>query len=61
MTKAATQKEDDHYFDDNGDKHNKFKKNGKLTTSFYESELGRMQEELVKLQYWVRKRGSKSP
>ncbi len=32
----------------------RYKKNGKLRNSFYEKELLRLQEELVKLQYWVR-------
>jgi len=32
----------------------RYKKNGKLRTDFYEKELQRLQEELVKLQYWVR-------
>jgi len=35
----------------------KYKKNGKLRNSFYESELTRLQEELVKLQYWVKEKG----
>jgi polyphosphate kinase len=34
-----------------------YKKNGKLKTKFYEAELMRLQEELVKLQYWARDRG----
>lgn len=33
------------------------KKNGKLKNEFYEEELLRLQEELVKLQYWVREQG----
>ncbi|MEM7118408.1 MAG: polyphosphate kinase 2 [Chloroflexota bacterium] len=37
----------------------KYKSNGKLTNQFYEAELARMQEELVKLQYWVREKGLK--
>ena len=32
----------------------RYKKNGKLRSNFYEKELQRLQEELVKLQYWVR-------
>ena len=35
----------------------KYRKNGRLTTEFYEHELGRLQEELVKLQYWVKEKG----
>lgn len=34
-----------------------YKKNGRMKTKFYEKELARLQEELVKLQYWVRDRG----
>ncbi|MGC2241335.1 MAG: polyphosphate kinase 2 [Acidimicrobiia bacterium] len=30
---------------------------GRLKKSFYEAELGRLQEEFVKLQYWVEERG----
>ena len=33
-----------------------YKKSGKLKRKVYESELVRLQEELVKLQYWVRER-----
>jgi polyphosphate kinase 2 (PPK2 family) len=33
------------------------KKNGKLKPDFYEGELLRLQEELVKLQYWVKEKG----
>ena len=36
-----------------------YKKNGKLKKKFYESELERLQAELVKLQYWVRQEGLK--
>ena len=32
----------------------RYKKSGKLRRSFYDSELLRLQEELVKMQYWVR-------
>lgn len=32
----------------------KYRKNGKLRTSYYEHELLMLQEELVKLQYWVK-------
>ncbi|MDT8307606.1 MAG: polyphosphate kinase 2 [Anaerolineae bacterium] len=34
-----------------------YKKNGKLKKKFYEAELLRLQEELVKLQYWARDTG----
>lgn len=32
-------------------------KSGKLKTKFYEKELTRLQEELIKLQYWVQEKG----
>ena len=35
----------------------KYRKNGKLQNDFYESELLRLQEELVKIQYWVKETG----
>ena len=35
----------------------KYKKNGKLTNSYYFHELDKLQENLVKLQYWVRENG----
>jgi len=34
-----------------------YKANGKLKTQYYERELMRLQEELVKLQYWVSEQG----
>ena len=34
-----------------------YKTNGKLKTGYYENELTRLQEELVKLQYWVAEKG----
>jgi polyphosphate kinase 2 (PPK2 family) len=36
-----------------------YRKNGRLKNSFYESELARLQEELVKLRYWVKEKGLK--
>ncbi|WP_420627663.1 polyphosphate kinase 2 [Candidatus Leptofilum sp.] len=33
------------------------RKNGKLKTAYYEKELARLQEELIKLQYWVQEKG----
>lgn len=36
---------------------NILRKNGKLKTQFYEKELVRLQEELIKLQYWVQEKG----
>ncbi|GAB4580939.1 MAG: polyphosphate kinase 2 [Anaerolineales bacterium] len=38
-------------------KDKRHKKNGKLKNDFYEEELVRLQEELVKLQYWVKEKG----
>jgi len=37
----------------------KYKKSGKLRKDFYEGELSRLQEELVKLQHWVQNKGLK--
>lgn len=37
-------------------KDKRYKKSGKLKNSFYEAELARLQEELVKLQYWVKEK-----
>ena len=34
-----------------------YKKNGKLKSNFYESEMLRLQEEMVKIQYWVKEKG----
>jgi polyphosphate kinase 2 len=49
---------DTRYLDEQSDKwRKKYKKNGKLTTGFYEHELFQLQEELVKLQYWVKEKG----
>ena len=53
-------REDDenYYFDEDRQKmRRKYKKNGKLTDGFYMQELTKLQEELVKLQYWVREKG----
>jgi polyphosphate kinase 2 len=38
----------------------RYKKNGKLRNSYYEKELLELQEELVKLQYWVRTKNLKA-
>lgn len=35
----------------------KYNKKGKLDNAYYEKELARLQEELVKLQYWVKEQG----
>ncbi len=52
---------DTRYLDEQSDRwHKKYKKNGKLTTGFYEHELLRLQEELVKLQYWVKEKGRRA-
>ena len=38
----------------------RYKKNGKLRNTYYEKELLELQEELVKLQYWVRTKNLKA-
>ncbi|MDX1414200.1 MAG: polyphosphate kinase 2 [Candidatus Promineifilaceae bacterium] len=38
-------------------KDKRYTKKGKLKNSFYELELARLQEEMVKLQYWVKEKG----
>ena len=48
---------DKRFYNAKGVLHNKHKKNGRLTNYFYEHELSRLQEELVKLQYWVVEKG----
>jgi polyphosphate kinase 2 len=35
----------------------KYRKNGKLTNGYYLNELVKLQEEMVKLQYWVKEKG----
>ena len=51
-------KEHDAFVSDvNGKKIKKYKKNGKLATAYYEMELARLQEELVKLQFWAKEKG----
>jgi polyphosphate kinase 2 len=51
---------EDKYYDELGGKwKKKFKKNGKLTESYYLHELFHLQEELVKLQYWIKEKGLK--
>ncbi|MCB9434971.1 MAG: polyphosphate kinase 2, partial [Ardenticatenaceae bacterium] len=42
-----------------GEVSKRYKKDGRLTKQFYEAEMERLQEELVKLQYWVREKGLK--
>lgn len=48
---------DEYYDEDRGRIRNKYRKNGKLRTSFYEQELEELQEEMVKLQFWVKEQG----
>ncbi len=51
-------KEHDAFVTDvDGKKNKKYKKNGKLATTYYEMELARLQEELVKLQFWAKEKG----
>lgn len=38
-------------------KDKRYKESGKLKNKFYKKELARLQEELVKLQYWVKEKG----
>ncbi len=47
------------FIDGKGKEHKKYKDDNRLTKSFYEYELARLQEELVKLQYWVKEKGLK--
>ena len=50
----------DRFFDDTcGQWRNKHRKDGKLSKSYYFHELVHLQEELVKLQYWIRETGLK--
>jgi polyphosphate kinase len=39
------------------EKDRRYKKDGRLRADFYEAELLRLQEELIKLQYWVKEKG----
>ncbi|MGB3716807.1 MAG: polyphosphate kinase 2 [Candidatus Promineifilaceae bacterium] len=49
---------DNLYFDEHNQKwKKKYKKDGKLTNGYYLQELVQLQEELVKLQYWVKEKG----
>lgn len=49
---------ENYFFDEaRGKWRRKYKKNGKLRNDFYMDELIRLQEELVKLQYWVKEKG----
>ena len=52
--------EENYYFDETTGKWTKkYKKNGKLRNGFYLHELNKLQEELVKLQYWVKETGQR--
>ncbi len=48
---------DKQFYNVKGHLRNKYRKNGRLSNEFYEHELSRLQEELVKLQYWVKEKG----
>jgi polyphosphate kinase 2 len=51
---------DDRYLDEVHNKwKKKYRKNGKLTEHYYLHELVKLQEDLVKLQYWIREKGLK--
>jgi len=59
VVKAGDANEDKYYDITSGKWKNKFRENGKLKEGYYLSELLRLQEELVKLQYWIREKGLK--
>lgn len=44
---------DTQFYDGKGRIQNKYRKDGRLTSVYYEHELNRLQAELVKLQYWA--------
>ncbi len=54
-----SKKDDNIFITPEGKEIKKYKKSGKLATQYYELELARLQEELVKLQYWVKEKGLK--
>ena len=57
MTSAPPDSQE-RYYDELHDKwRKKYKKNGKLTNDYYLHELLKLQEELVKLQYWTKEKG----
>ena len=57
---AVGEGEGDKYYDElEGKWHKKYRKNGKLTEKYYLHELFHLQEELVKLQYWIKEKGLK--
>ena len=51
--------EERYYLSTSGKRRKKYRKNGKLTEGYYLQELGQLQEELVKLQYWIKETGLK--
>jgi polyphosphate kinase 2 len=53
------QQNDNYYQTKSGKRLKKHRKNGKLTEKYYLHELVKLQEELVKLQYWVKETGLK--
>lgn len=58
VPEALKDDEGDRYYDEVNDKwRKKYRKNGKLSEDYYLHELFKLQEELVKLQYWVREKG----
>jgi polyphosphate kinase 2 len=54
-----TGQEDKYYYTETGKRVKKNRKNGKLTENYYLHELWQLQEELVKLQYWIKETGLK--
>jgi polyphosphate kinase 2 len=58
--KEIEQHDDSLYFDEIDNKwKKKYRKNSKLTEEFYLHELMKLQEDLVKLQYWIKEKGLK--
>jgi polyphosphate kinase 2 len=51
--------EDKYYDEIRGKLRKKYRRNGKLAEGYYLHELFKLQEELVKLQYWIREKGLK--
>lgn len=57
---AETGEVEDKYYDETqGKLRKKYRRNGKLTEGYYLHELFKLQEELVKLQYWIKAKGLK--
>ncbi|MFC2031076.1 polyphosphate kinase 2 [Chloroflexota bacterium] len=57
--KDSEDQEGRYYDTATGKRAKKYRKNGKLTERYYLHELVQLQEELVKLQYWIRETGLK--